>query len=380
MRKVLIVTACLLLVFAVYLTYNTVNPKAPVANAVHEEMRHYTGTIYVAGMGGHFAAAEVEVDPASPQPIMVKNLDRIVIGNKSTHPTHDARIDANDRTKMFWSTYKIDKDAGKKTVHVGLSDLKTGKVLMDKAYQLDDRAAWTGALYCGSGQTKDSFIPVTMTNDAYIDVYAKDSLKLKERVFLDKEGYNNNYFFFHGTNSPDMKTFFVTINKTKDWAKPDAPAERIGQIDLLLMDLPALEKGKVKILKKNTITGSPTGTFTFRQYYTPDGNYILQSGADRFYLLDGKTLQLLDEEMMEAGENHDAIGTPDSKYAILTLRSKVPSGVEPEGRVMTDGMLQLYDIKAKRVVGEPTSVCYACHKQFEIHGNAVLCGMDANWD
>ncbi|GAB4389521.1 MAG: hypothetical protein Kow0025_15400 [Thermodesulfovibrionales bacterium] len=379
MKKILAVAACLLLVFAVYLTYNTVDENAPVASAIHKEMKTYSGTVYVAGMGGHFSVAEVEIDPASPKPITVKNLDRIVIGNKDTHPTHDARIDSNDKTKMYWSTYKVDKKGEGRTVHVGLSDLKTGKVLMDKAMQLPDRVAWDGALYCASGQTKDTFIPVTMTNEAFIDVLDKKDLSLKHRVYLDKEGYKDNYFFFHGTNSPDMKTFALTVNKTQAWAKPNEPGARIGQIDMLLLDLPALEQGKVKILKKNTITGSPTGTFTFRQYFTPDGKYLLQSGADRFYLLDGESLALLDEEMMQNGENHDAIGTPDGKYAVLTLRVKVPSTEEPEGKVMTDGMLQLYDIENKRVVGEPTSVCYGCHKPYGIPGNAVLCGLDANW-
>lgn len=380
MKKFLIAGLALVAVLAGYLAFDTVDSTAPVAVAKHKEMKVYEGTVYVAGMGGHFTVAEVEIDPAdAANPIKVKSIDRLVIGNKKTHPTHDARIDVNDRTKMYWSTYKIDKEAGKKTVHVGLSDLKTGKVIKDKALQLDGRAKWTGALYCGSGQTKSSFIPVTMTGESYIDVFDKKSLKLEHRVFLDELGYKNNYFFFHGTNSPDMKTFAVTINKTKEWKKPDAPAARIGQIDMLLLDLPALEKGKVKVITKNTVTGSPDKTLTFRQYFTEDGKYLLQSGADRFYLLDGSTMALVDEELLSDGENHDAIGTPDSKYAILTLRSTVKSTQDPEGTQLTDGMLQLYDIEAKTVIGKPTSVCLACHEKMGIPGNAVLCGLDANW-
>jgi hypothetical protein len=378
MRKLLIVSACLLLVFAVYLSYTTVNPDTPVAKA---NGKKYSGTLYVAGMGGHFTVADIEIDTSDhANPIKVKKLDRIVIGSKSTHPTHDARIDVNDRTKMYWSTYKIDKEAGGKTVHVGLSDLKTGKVLKDVALQLDKRAKWTGALYCGSGQSKKSFLPVTMTNEAYIDVFNKKSLKLKKRVFLDELGYKNNYFFFHGTNSPDMKTFAVSINMTQPWAKPSAPAARKGKIDMLVLDLPALEKGKVKVLAKNTVTGDPKKTLTFRQYFTEDGKYLLQSGADRFYLLDGKNMDLLDEEILTAGENHDAIGTPDGKYALLTLRTKVTLAHDPSGAQVTDGTLQLYDINAKRVIGDPVSVCLGCHKKMGIPGNAVLCGLDANWN
>jgi hypothetical protein len=365
----------MLLVFAVYLSYTTVDTKAPVAVA---KAKTYSGTMYVAGMGGHFAVAEVEIDPSDTEsPIKVKSLDRIVIGNKRTHPTHDARIDVNDRTKMYWSTYKIDKEMGGRTVHVGLSDLKTGNVIKDVALKLDKRAKWTGAIYCGSGQTKKSFIPVTMTGESYIDVFDKKTLKLKERVFLDKIGYKEGtYWFFHGTNSPDMKTFAVAINKTRRWANPTTPAAPIGKIDMLLLDLPALEKGKVKVIAKNTITGQPGKTLTFRQYFTPDGKYLLQSGADRFYLLDGKTLKLIDEELLTGGENHDAIGTPDSRYAILTLRTPIKN---KNGKGIKDGTLQLYDIKAKKVIGKPVSVCYDCHTKIGIEGSAVLCGLDANW-
>lgn len=332
----------------------------------------YTGTLYVAGMGGHFAVAEVLIDPAdTDEPIKVVRLKkRIKIGDKDTHPTHDARIDINNRNRMYWSTYKIDKKANAPyTVHVGVSDLLTRKVIMDRALPIDPRGRnFTKALYCGSGQTRDSFIPVTMTKEAYIDVFDKETLSLRHRVFLDKLGYKGNYLFFHGTNSPDLKKFEVCINKTTN-GKPN------GKVDILLLDLPALERGKVKLLKKVTLTGEPGKTLTFRQYFTPDNKYILQSAADRFWLLDARSLRLVDEEML-SGQNHDAIATPDSKYAVLTLRVKTEND---EGEMITDGMVQLYDIKKKRVVGKPVSVCYRCHRTVDVHGNAILCGLDANW-
>src|SRR5574341_1211810 len=62
--------------------------------------RVYSGTLYIAGMGGHFAKAEVTIDPSNAaQPIKINELGRIVIGTKDTHPTHDARIDVNDRDR-----------------------------------------------------------------------------------------------------------------------------------------------------------------------------------------------------------------------------------------------------------------------------------------
>ncbi len=82
--------------------------------------------------------------------------------------------------------------------------------------------------------------------------------------------------------------------------------------------------------------------------------------------------------MTDGAQNHDAISTPDGKYAILTVRKGVSTVDAPEGKSVTDGMLMLYDIAAKTTIGEPVSVCYACHKNVGLGGNAILCGADAN--
>ena len=377
MKKIVVTSIFILLAFGLYLVNNVVDSKAPTALAKVNDTSVYTGTIYVAGMGGHFSAAEVRIDPSKAAPLEVKSLDKMDIGSKDTHPTHDPRIDVSDRSKMFWSTYKADKEAKGRVFHVGVSDLKTGDVIKDKALEIPDRAEWIGALYCGSGQTKNSFMPITMSNESFIDVFDKKNLDLKARVYLDSLGYKNNYFFFHGTNSPDLKNLAMTINKTQTWTNPKAPAARLGEIDMLLLDLDALEKGDVKVVAKNTITGSPEKTLTFRQSFTSDGRYLLQSGGDRFYLLKGDDLSLVDEEMMTDGENHDAVPTPDGKYAVLTIRKKIKTD---NGKTITDGMLQLYDIEAKAMIGKPVSTCVACHKDADIVGNATLCGADVNWN
>lgn len=369
MKKLIAVALCCMLVFAAYLSVDTVEQTVPVASAG----KVYKGTVYVAGMGGHFAAASVSIDPSNTEnPIQVTGLDRIVIGDKSTHPTHDPRIDSNDPTRMFWSTYKIDKAAGERAAHVGVSNLSTGDVITDNVVQLDDRATWTGALYCASGQTKTSYLPVTMTDEPYIDVFNKKSMKMAHRVFLPQYKAGET-LFYHGTNDASMQTFVLAVNLKTD-GKPN------GQIDMHLMDLAALEGGTPKILKSNRLTGVAGKTLTFRQDFTPDGKYIMQSGADRFYLLDGKTLELVDEEMMTMGENHDAITTPDGKYAILTLRTKIQIGTSSDPAQITDGELLLYDINARKTIGKTTSVCYGCHKLADINGPATLCGADANWN
>ena len=48
------------------------------------------------------------IDPNNEAaPITVNSVDMLDIGG-ATHPTHDARIDINDRNTMYWSTYKLD--------------------------------------------------------------------------------------------------------------------------------------------------------------------------------------------------------------------------------------------------------------------------------
>jgi hypothetical protein len=333
----------------------------------------YSGTLYVAGMGGHFAVADVTIDPASDAPIKVNNLDMLDIGGK-THPTHDARIDVNDRNTMYWSTYKLDtwKEKGKKggKLHVGKSDLKTGNVIKDVAIDKSERATWVGANYCGSGQSEKYFLPVSMANEGYVDVIEKDSMKLKHRVHFDDLGIKAG----DGINTPDMKKFLLTLNLT-----PKGHTKWSGNTRLIMLDMAALLDGKMKKLAEADITGKPKdatgGTITFRQYFSEDGKLLFQSGADRGYMIDAETLKVIDEITPLPGENHDIIPTPDGKYAVMTLREKAK---DHEGKDSVDGTLLLYDVTAKKTIGKTTSVCFACHIDAGV-GKAILCGLDANW-
>jgi hypothetical protein len=353
--KWILIFITVMFMFAGYLPFTTGDSKKPVASAAEKT---YSGILYVSGMGGHFSKIDINIDPNdSENPIKIINLGRIVIGNKNTHGTHDPRIDADDKNVMFWSTFALDPE-GK--IHVGKSDLKTGNVIKDVALSIDPRAKGPSPIYCSSGQTKTSFIPVTMATEAYIDVFDKKELKHKHRVFLDELGYKaGRYQFFHGTNTPDMKGFLVAINLT-------VVGIPNGKIDLVILDLSALENGKVKVLAKNTLSGTPGKTISFRQFFTDDGRYLLQSGRDRMFLVDAKTLKLVNEEMV-TGENHDAMPTPDGKYGVLTLRD------------ITDGKIQLYDMEAKKLVGKSVSTCNTCHEKIGITSSAALCGIDGNW-
>lgn len=378
MKKLLSTVGVLSLVAGAYLTLSTVNSYTPVADAAGGKST-YDGTLYIAGMGGHFSVADVSIDPNNEAaPITVNSVEMLDIGGKG-YPTHDARIDAKDRNTMYWSTYKLDtwKEKGAKggNLHVGTVDLKTGEVTKDVAFAPPERAKWTGANYCASGQSASSYMPISMANEGYLDVYDKETMKLKHRVFFEDLGFKPGEFTFaHGNSTPDMKKFLLTVNLT-----PDGFTKWTGNTRIMYLDMAALEQGKIKLLADAVITGKPKdatgGTITFRQYFTPDGKYLLQSGADRGYLIDAETLKVLDEITPLPGENHDIMPTPDGKYAVMTLREKAK---DYEGNDSVDGTLLLYDIEARKTVGSSASVCFACHKGEGI-GKAILCGVDGNW-
>ena len=137
MKKILSTLGILSLVAGAYLTLSTVNSNTPVAIAAGGT-KAYSGTLYVAGWGGHFSVADVTIDTSNEEAsIKVNSVDMLDIGGKG-YPTCDARIDATDRNTMYWSTYKLDswknKGAEGGYLHVGKSDLKTGKVIDDIAF------------------------------------------------------------------------------------------------------------------------------------------------------------------------------------------------------------------------------------------------------
>lgn len=383
MKKSLVVLVAVLFVFAGYLAFTVVDSKAP--SVVAAKAKTYSATVYVAGHGGHFAQANVTIDPNNADnPIKINNLDMVRIGTTVTHKTHDARIDSEDSNILFWSTYALD-DKGKQ--HVGKSDLKTGNVIKDVAIDPDPRAPGkTGPLYCASGQSKKFYMPVFMGSEGYIDVFDKKTMEHKHRVFISDLGYKaGTYQFVHGVTSNDMKKFLISVVLKGDDGKMN------GKQDLILVDLPSLEKGKMKELSKATLAGEAGKTITFRQYFSKDDKLIFQSAADRVWVIDANTLKLVDEKMTGAnGQTHDFMPTPDGKYALLTLRTSDVAGCDPEGKPVmdkegkplkiTDGTLLLYDAGAKGFIGKPVSVCFDCHKKMgKGDKNAILCGLDANY-
>ncbi len=383
MKRIALIAVALAFVFGAYLSMNTVASKAPAAIAAGNT---YNGVVYVAGMGGHFAKADVTIDPSNEkEPVKINNLDRISINPAAVdgkqYATHDPRIDVNDRNVMFWSTYVPDKD---KKIHVGKSDLKTGNVIKDVAMTPDPKApAEKAPAYCASGQSKNFYLPIFMGQEGYVDVIDKKDMSLKHRLWMSDLGYaKGTYKFTHGINSPDMKSLLLVVNQAKE-------GKGTGDIDFILVDMAALEGGKLKQTAKATLKGSPDKTITFRQYFSNNGKLLFQSAGDRLWVVDAKTLKLVDEKMMPEGSQiHDAQTTADDKFALLTVRS-VTEGCDVEGKPIkkdgksvdiTDGVFMLYDASAKKLYSKNTSACLGCHKSMGLGDkNAVLCGLDTNW-
>lgn len=334
----------------------------------------YQGTLYLAGMGGHIAKAEVRVDPAQPEPITILNLSRISLNDdpavaKKAYAVHDLRIDHSTNV-MFWSAFVADGES----VHAGKVDLATDKVIADSKLPKEPRTT-QGPMYCGSGQTKDKFLPVMMGHEGFIDVVDKDTMTLERRVFFDHPKIPKNYLWAHGVSSPDGKEFALWMSLGE--APGKFPREKEGRHLVFGLDTPALLRGEIRILRETSLTSDPKGGALFRGYYTSDSKQLLISGRDRTWVLDGQTLKVVAETTNAPGwENHDFQPLPGDRYALLTQR--VPIEVEP-GKKVVDGQVALYDLTRRAPVGKAVSVCQSCHTNVGLKTAAVLCGMESVW-
>jgi hypothetical protein len=364
---------------------------AGAGNAVAET---YEARMYVAGMGGHFADAKMTIDPAKETPITITELGMIEIGDSDTHPTHDARIDNKDRNILYWSTYKLDKDAGGVT-HIGKTDLATGEVLIDTEVATPPGVLNTAKMYCASGQTDNYFIPNSMSKPGYITVVDKKTMQVKHQVFIEGTDADPgvSYKYMHGTTSPDGSEYFVSLNESDSPSDKKAYGNTVGRMHMVVLDAKELIQGKIKVLRKGVANGNKKSTVSFRQFYSPDGKYIANATGDILFLVDAATLKVVDAETVgPLDQLHDAIFTPDSKYIVATSRYKrIMEGVTPKDpkkptsdEFLMDGTLMVYDMGAGKFIGKSTSTCLSCHDEEIGTGedgvHAVLCGLDANWN
>jgi len=365
---------------------------AVIAGAVTAgEAPKYTGKVYVAGHGGHVAEVAVTIDPANAQaPLAVKTLmqdgAKLTVSMKkhangsSQYKLHDVRVDGDT---MYWSTYNTDVDGN---LHYGAVDLADGnKVTADIAVPVDPRATKPGTkpdampYYCASGQTEDYFMPMTMSNEAYITVIDKKNLEKSFNVFLDSVLPDANYKFLHGAADPTGRKFLAVVNLS------DVPQGRItGEHLMIMLDARALEQGRLVKLGEGLLFGDGSGPFgasiTFRSAWSADGSKILMSGGDRVWVIDAndpdlQALNGVEGDVNIGGQSHDMLPTSDGRYALITVRTKPYS--DPGDADKMDGALQVYDVVNGRAIGEPVSVCNACHKQaMGANLNAILCGLD----
>lgn len=142
----------------------------------------YTGTIYVATTaGGHVVKVPVTIDTTNTtNPITVGSQTRVQIsstpGTATDMPNfHDVRYDAT-ANRVYYSAIVVDATGGANNgrAHMGYVDLSNDSKHDATIHALP---AGTGLVYCGSGQTTDFFIPMTMSHPAYIDAVPKAALR-----------------------------------------------------------------------------------------------------------------------------------------------------------------------------------------------------------
>jgi hypothetical protein len=336
----------------------------------------YEGTLYVAGMGGHIAKVQVKIDPSRAEPITVVDLDRIVLNSdaavaKKAYPLHDVRID-HAKNMMYWSAYVADGDG----VRAGKIDLLSGKIVSDVKLPKDAKLT-TPPMYCGSGQTRDKYLPVVMGYQGSIDVVDKETMKLERRVRLDHPKIPKNYLWAHGVSAPNGKEFALWVSLSDKAGTFPRGSETRQHVYIL--DTAALLTGELKVLREMTMRSDPKASAFFRGYYTSDGKQLLISGRDRQWIVDPQAMKLLGESANPAGvENHDIQPLPGNRYALLTQRVGIAVPQAKEAKIM-DGQIELYDLTKRTRVGKAVSVCNECHKSANIAPTSILCGIDSVW-
>jgi Bacterial Ig-like domain (group 2) len=282
----------------------------------------------------------------------------------------------------------------------------------------------------------DYYTTLSMTVPAYIDTFKRSSITTgaqlvtagtRTRFYVgdfrpNDLGHTNGApsdvsLFAHGiSSSPSGSMLYVLVNNIAvdsvvttgsvstypSFGSPtgfglNVAAHPVGAFTAYLLKMSDVVAGTVSpssIILSNTISGmgefmSSAPTVGFRSSFTPDGTKILQAGKDRFMVLNATTLVPITAGTSTQGdksiatksttgttgsvENHDAMSTPDSKYAILTIRYADST----TGGFQTGG-LQLYDLTAMKAVGPVTPVCSACHAAAGVLDTADhhLCGID----
>jgi len=310
---------------------------------------------------------------------------------------------------------------------------------------LNEFSTSTRVLYCGSGMDKTNgyFLPMSMSFPAYIDAIPLTAIETAgshvtsatanfQRTYIDQIDADAAGWariggsggtdlgtpplaFIHGGSSPDGLQVYLSTNVVSGLSPTNNLA---GYLRAYLIDAVDLETASsttvglssfdpTKVRSKATYTVAPSnsltssdgtlqGTIAYRASFTPNGKYILQSGSDRVLVINANDLSLSYDTIAITGpsttlgagtfggvEVHDVISTPDSKYAILSLRyyvDETQAGLGGAGHpgLKTSGV-QLYDIAKKKFLGNVVSTCGAdngsCHVATADFSSRPTCGI-----
>lgn len=316
--------------------------------------------------------------------------------------------------------------------------------------------------YCGSGMNATHFFPMSMAFPAYIDAIPNAKLDTAGAHLVKDTDFKRTYIgqiddsmnlslwtgitatipidnpfnggnlplsilgypplaFIHGASSPDGTKIFMSTNQMQGLLTTSNTAGVIRAYIVNASDLVSGGMTTSKVVAKasynvassvsttNAFTnkhGELQGTIAYRASYTPDGNYILQSGSDRMLILNAADLSLYVDTAngsttpsgvsalaaaeissgLGAGtfggiEVHDAIGTKNSDYAVVAVRYYAGSDEAAAG-IKSSGV-QLYDIKNKAFIGKVSTTCGKCHNGVLGVGDDTTrptCGLISKWN
>lgn len=310
---------------------------------------------------------------------------------------------------------------------------------------LNEFSTSTRVLYCASGidKTNGYYFPMSMSFPAYVDAvplaaiatansHVTSSTTGFKRTYIDQidaaaagwatinGGGPNNLgnppmAFIHGASSPDGSKVYMVTNVVSGLTPTNNLA---GFLRVYLVNSTDLESASsttvgissmtpAKVLSHGTLTvsasdsttstdGTLQGTIAYRASFTPDGTHILQAGSDRMLILNASDLSLFVDThttnttgtLLGAGtaggvEVHGVTATPDSNYAILSLRyyadaTQAAIGGAGHPGIKTSGV-QLYDINNKKFIGNVVPTCgssaTACHPATGDFTSRPTCGL-----
>ena len=390
-------------------------------------------------------AAPITVDATNQTKIQLAGAP----GTANSIYFHDVRFGVNtdgtlDTNKIYYSGM-MSRGTNTSVVDIGYVDLtKTATNTnngIDSTIDIDgpaaDNIAWalslmdptdfgtgTRIVYCASGMTKDYYFPMSMSFPAFVDAVPVSAIATAgQHVTASTTGFHRTYInqidadaagwarlsggdfgtpplaFIHGASSPDGTKIYMSTNVVSGLSTTNNLA---GVFRTYLVNASDLATGAVgtsissmapsKVISKASFTVNPSlASIAYRASFTPDGKYILQSGADRALILNANDLSLYvdtaatnanDTVKLGSGtsggiEVHDVIATPDGKYAILAIRYFSDSTNAGLG-IKTSGV-QLYDINNKKFIGGVVSTCgsnaAACHVAYQDFTSRATCGV-----